>query len=308
MKNNSIIKELVEIISNNYHKDTDIIKIKKMISSHHLRKVNTFTNLTIKPEGMDETIHITFPLDGKNKGSFSIGYDKQKAKEQDDNSSSIDKKYLDELCITKRNGIQKMISLSENNDKKQDSKEDFLKTLKDKQERYANLWKKIIERSYAEKDTIEHHLVINPKIENYDEDELLKLFRDYRIKFYRKYFGKQFNKHKEEQVKFFVAVEYGKLYELTGKKDTHLHIILKTKNQDMLNKFHTSIEKQMKEHFGERMDYQYKPIETPNHRINAYNYIQKEGQRCYTDKDFFYKTNGLKKQEQNPLTSALYDK
>ena len=122
---------------------------------------------------------------------------------------------------------------------------------------------------------------------------------------------------KEEQIEFFVAVEYGELYKLTGKKDTHLHIILKTKNKDMLNEFHKSIESQMKKYFGERIEYQYKLIDTLIYRLNVYNYLQKEGNECYTHSDFFYKKvrNKAKKQTKNkwkemnnPLVNALLDK
>lgn len=301
-KSNNIIKGLTNIVSHNYHKSSsDIIKIKDMIADCKIGTVNIFANrfIIVKPNEVDEDIHISFPFDTKKYGSFTISYDREKNTEQTD-KSSIEKKYLDELYITKRNGIRKVMPLTDNN-----------------KEHFDKVWERAIGKSLMDKDAIEHHLVINPKIENYDGDKLLELFRDFRIKFYRTYLGRHFNEMKEEQIEFFVAVEYGKLYELTGKKDTHLHIILKTKNKDMLNEFHKSIESQMKKYFGERIDYQYKLIDTLIYRLNVYNYILKEGNECYTHSDFFYKkvrkkakkrTKNKWKELNNPLLNALLDK
>ncbi|MBP5534626.1 MAG: hypothetical protein J6Y03_03880 [Alphaproteobacteria bacterium] len=319
------IKKLSIIISDNYKTNEDIIKIKDMLVDNQLGEVDMKTNnsLSIKLNNIDKNIIINFPLDIHTNRSFTIGYEREEDNDESDNNENkghIDKKYLDEVYNpTKRNGIRKMITLGGEIKKKTDDvekpKDDDTDKRTDK-EHFDDVWKKILERSYAEKGVIEHHLVINPKIENYDEDRLLELFRDFRIKFYRKYLGKHFNKMKEQQIEFFTAVEYGELYSLTGKKDTHLHIILKTTNQDMLNKFHISIKEQLEKHFGDRIDYQYKLIDKPNYRVNVYNYILKEGNECYTHNDFLYKKIREKSKKQknrlfdldNPLIHALLDK
>ena len=55
-----------------------------------------------------------FPFDTKKYGSFTISYVREKQNKQTD-KSSIDDKYLDELCITKRNGIRKVMPLTDDN-------------------------------------------------------------------------------------------------------------------------------------------------------------------------------------------------
>ena len=100
-KSNKIIKNLSNIISHNYHKETDIIKIKNMIVDNEIGTVDIFASrfLIIKPNEVDEDIHITFPFDTRKYGSFTISYVREKQNKQTD-KSSIDDKYLsNEICF-----------------------------------------------------------------------------------------------------------------------------------------------------------------------------------------------------------------
>ena len=142
----------------------------------------------------------------------------------------------------------------------------------------------------------ENHLIINPHIKNYNEYELLKTFRMILIKFYRKYLGKDFNKKKDQQMKILLAPEYGELYEICkDEKHTHLHCIIQTENEDMLDKFHKWMKKELDAYFGKDIDYQYKVIDTPEYRTNCFNYVRKEGRTMFSNTDFYYKKSDTDK-------------
>ena len=317
--NNKTFKELYKLVNDNCKTNEDIIKLKDILEDKQLGKVDMKPNnsLSIKIDNIDKNIIINFSLDRYSSRSFSIGYEREKT--DDDNGKNkkkggIEKKYLDEVCYpTKRNGIRKILTIGgkiekmpdkktdgveeqEDEDMKNDKKSDNTEKPKDEdddkrteKEHFDDMWKLLVQRSCAEKGVIEHHLVINPKKENLPAQALLDFYKDCRIMFYKDYLGQHFNHQKQKQIEFFTAVEYGNFYKETGKKDTHLHIILKTKNQDMLNKFHKTFEYYLQARFGERADYQYKLVDKPDYRINVYNYILKEGNECYTHSDFFYK-------------------
>lgn len=299
-ENNNIINNLYIIVSNNYETSSDIIKIKDILVDNKLGEVDmkTSRSLSIKVDNIDKNIIINFSHDCHSTRSFSIGYEKEESDKNKENKD-IDKKYLDEICYaTKRNDIRKILTIGGKIEKLPDKKtdgveeqivEDENEDKKTEKEHFDEMWKLIVKRSCAETGVIEHHLVVNPKKENLSGKALLDFYKDCRIMFYGDYLGKNFNHQKQKQIEFFVAVEYGKLYKLTGKKDTHLHIILKTKNQDMLNKFHKTFEYYLKAYYGDKTDYQYKLVDKPEYRINVYNYILKEGNECYTHSDFFYK-------------------
>ena len=140
------------------------------------------------------------------------------------------------------------------------------------------------------KNIIEHHLIINPHIIGYNEYKLLDVFRMILIKFYRKYLGKNFNKKKDQQMNMLFAPEYGELYDICkDEKHTHLHCIIQTDNEDMLNKFHKWMKDGLDSYFMKDIDYQYKLLDTLEYRINAYNYIRKEDREVFSNKDFYYK-------------------
>ena len=269
---NEIMKHFALImrnVINNMH-DIDIAMpyIKKELDKIEVTIIYS-TNQVMRCQTPDnKIIEIKMPLKKSNKNNEFTIKRIQEDNQKEDKQEKIPQYF--KPFMTKRNGINKLLQT-------------------DNRQTRDKIWQKIIKKSYMEKGITEHHLVINPKIDKLDENELLELLRNFKIKFYRKYLGKKFNKKKDEQIEFFTTVEYGQLYKQTKIKNAHLHLILKTKNQDMLNQFHEFIYKNMQEHFEKEIDYLYKPIDTPEYRINVYNYILKEGRESYTHSDFYYK-------------------
>lgn len=205
------------------------------------------------------------------------------------NITEIKQDYINELTelttkktyMTTRNDIDKLLTHS--------TPDNLIIHSDDIDNPKAKLWRYVLKNEKLDNRKIEHHLVINPKIENIDEQLLFSIFKDLCAKFYRKYLGKHFNKMKDQQIMIYMVAEYGKLYNLSHIKETHFHIILKSDNEDMLNQFHIFMEKNMRYKTSENMEYYYKIIDTPEYRVNVYNYLSKENRIVWTNNELYKK-------------------
>ncbi len=133
---------------------------------------------------------------------------------------------------------------------------------------------------------IEDHIIIHPNIEWLTDNELIEAFRKCIIRFYRKELGQYFNKKKDKQMPFVLSIEYG--YTFPYEKKTHLHIIMQAIDEEMLLRFHESVEKELKIIFP-KLVYFVKRIDSSEYRKNVYNYITKENRSVFGKNDLCYK-------------------
>lgn len=270
------INELSKLISNEYHTPTDIVKIKTILTSMGFNVECISNELLIQLENKKVVVQFSNDKDNRH---FTVGDVELNKLYQEKKANQIDQKYIDEIMdssndrvyMTTRNGIDKLLTY--NIDDKLILHSSNIDNPK------AKLWQNILKREEIDTSKTEHHLVINPKMEHLDEYLLFSIFKDLCAKFYRNYLGKRFNLMKDQQIMVYIVAEYGKLYNLSHIKDVHLHMILKTDNQDMLDKFHSFMEREMRYKTSENMDYQYKLVNTKEYRVNLYNYLNKEPDR-----------------------------
>ena len=192
----------------------------------------------------------------------------------------------DKTYMTTKNGIKKLITYNTENVKTYSKKEDVEN---DKDNPANKIWQKIIEREKLNTSQLEHHLIINPQIENYSSKKLFNIFNDGLKGFYRQndVLGKYFNKKKGLQMPVYITLEYGSKDIRPDEKGTHFHILLKSHTLKMLRQFHPFMKKYLKKHIGEDTNYQYHKVDTPEYRINVYNYMSKEDREVWSNNDLY---------------------
>ena len=131
-------------------------------------------------------------------------------------------------------------------------------------------------------------LTYNPHIENLSQTTLLNHFKEILKKYYRKYLGSRYYKHKDKQYLIGIFQEIGS----TDYKQPHLHIIVDVPTDKMM-KFYlflknglTSIYPHLTSNFQMIGSRKYD-------EVNVYNYCLKEGGQIITNTDLYQKITNI---------------
>lgn len=280
-KNNELLKDLINELDKIYQKYGDEVKVKNLLESIGY-KIRLFSD---HHWGVDltnnKTLELVFSDNPLKDRYFNIGIHKQSDISESDINPSEKSSIYHQTYMTNKNGINKLLTYQIKGNK--------IYKKKDKNTPKDILWKNIIERERANNQQIEHHLILNPKVENYRPETLLNVFRDTLVRFYRRndILGKNYHKRKEQQMMIYIVVEYGDLFDISGIKETHFHILLKSDTNEMLEKFHPFMREKLQQRIGEDINYEYRPIDTAEYRINVYNYLSKEDRTVWTNNDLY---------------------
>jgi len=136
--------------------------------------------------------------------------------------------------------------------------------------------------------TMKIFLTYNPHIENLSQTTLLNHFKEILKKYYRKYLGARYYKHKDKQYLIGIFQEIGS----TDYKQPHLHIIVDVPTDKMM-KFYlflknglTSIYPHLTSNFQMIGSRKYD-------EVNVYNYCLKEGGQIITNTDLYQKITNI---------------
>lgn len=127
-------------------------------------------------------------------------------------------------------------------------------------------------------------LTYNPHIENLSQTTLLNNFKDILKKYYRKYLGSRYYKHKDKQYQIGIFQEIGS----EDFKQPHLHIIVDVPT-NMMMKFYNFLKDSLVNIYP-HLTANFQMIGSRKYdETNVYNYCLKEGGSIVTNSDLYEK-------------------
>lgn len=286
-KKNEILKDLIIELDKTYKQYGDEPKVKQILEANGY-KVQVITNYNwfidldnnrfLQIDFCNQVDKRYFHLAIKEKNNPLL----DRLKILNNQKEQELKSHYDKTYMTNKNNINKLLTF-QIGDTKEYLKNKTTDNPKDK------LWQKIIDKERLNMDQMEHHLIINPKVENYSADKLFDIFTKGLGRFYSQnhILGNKFHKHKDQQMMVYITLEYGSNDIRPDEKGTHFHILLKSNHPEWFDELHPFMEKFLKQKIGGDVNYQYHLVDTPEYRINVYNYLPKENRKIWTNNDIY---------------------